>query len=210
VNLDDRARLANLALSVRSTEIAPHRAGLTRRRWVAPVGTVGTVLVVILLAISIGRFVSGPSGQIETVAAPDETTVLTVDGVRGPILAGYITESGQINVLVGDASSATLVQLDTSAGAPVLGVDTIPEPRWRYDDRVVEYVSDFDGELSVVRVDVRTGRSTNESYWAVSVGGGISKSLEDEGPITGSIVLMAEALGPRVSCRREMGTAYLH
>ncbi|NOX31548.1 MAG: hypothetical protein GXP35_16100 [Actinobacteria bacterium] len=198
MNLDDRAKSANLALSVRSTEIPPHRGGLNRRRWVAPVGVVGTALVVLLVAIWIGQFASGSSGQIETVAVPDETTVLTVDGVRGPILAGYISVSGEISVLVGDASSARLVQLDASAGAPVLGVDTIPEPRWRYDDRVVEYVADFDGELSVVRVDVRTGRSTTEPYWVVLFGGGISKSLEDEGPITGSIVLMAGAGGPRV------------
>ncbi len=198
MNLDDRAKLANLALAARSTEIAPHRAGLIRRRWVAPVGMVGTALVVLVLAISIGRFVSDSSGRVETVAVPDETTVLIVDGVSGPILAGYISRFGEISVLVGDASSPTLVQLDAVAGAPALGVDTIPEPRWQFGGRVVEYVSDFEGELSVVRVDVRTGRSTREPYWAVLFGGGISRSLEDEGPLTGSIGLMAGAGGVSV------------
>ncbi len=198
MNLDDRARQAGIAASTRARQIAPHPSGLERKPWVAPAGIVGAAALIVLVAVAINTFASDRSGKVETVAGPDATTVVAVDAVSGPILAGFVSASGEISVLVGDAGSATLVQLEASAGAPVVGVETIPDPRWLFDGRVIEYVTEIDGELHVVRVDVRTGRTSTEPYRVVLIGGGFSTSLEDEGPLTGRILLMAGASGPSV------------
>ena len=200
MNLEDRATTASAALSARARLIGPHRQGLERRSWVVPVGAaVGALTAILLVALAISGLVSDGSTEVEVGTGVDDSAGL-VGSVRGPIVAGFVSPSGQITVLTGDPASLTVERLGASAGPPVLGVETIPEPRWSFDGRVIEYVSEAAGDLKIVRVDVRTGKTTTEPYWVVLMAdGGISTSLEDQGARMGSIALMRGAAGPSVT-----------
>jgi len=158
MNFDDRAKQAGTAVSVSAGEIAPHRSGLRRRAWVAPVGMIAVVASVGFIAYAFVPTSSSGPEQVVTVAA-------AVESVSGPIVAGFVSDTGEITVLTGDPASPTVERLRVNSGAPVLGIATIPEPRWFFDGRVIEYVSDIAGELTVVRIDVRTGRTTTQPYW---------------------------------------------
>ena len=199
MNLEDRATTASAALSARARLIGPHRRGLERKSWVVPVGAAGALTAILLVALAISGLVSDGSTEVEVGTGVDESAGL-VGSLRGPIVAGFVSPSGEITVLTGDPASLTAERLGASAGPPVLGVETIPEPRWSFDGRVIEYVSEADGDLKVVRVDVRTGKTTTEPYWVVLMAdGGISTSLEDQGSLMGSIALIRGAAGPSVT-----------
>jgi len=173
MNFDDRAKQAGAAVSVRAGEIEPHRSGLRRRTWVAPAGMIAIVASVVLIAYAFVPASSSRPEQVITVAA-------AVDSVSGPIVAGFVSDTGEITVLTGDPASPTVERLRVNAGAPLLGIATIPEPRWFFDGRVIEYVSDIAGELTVVRVDVRTGRTTTQPYWEIRTRGDLAPETGDE------------------------------
>lgn len=194
MKLDDRARAASEAVSERSRAIAPHRKGLQRKPWVRPAGVAGIAVLVVFVAFGLGIAASDHPDRVETGVAPKPNAVPVVGGVSGPISAAFVSVSGEISVLVGDdAGEVSLVQLRSSAAAPLLGVETIPEPRWLSDGRVIEYVAEIGDVLQLVRVDVRTGLTRSEPYWVVQTSDGTSTSLEDDGPLMGTIQLMSSA-----------------
>ena len=103
--------------------------------------------------------------------------------------AAFVSELGNLTLVSGDGS---VTSVDVDAGIPILGDATIPNPRWLFDDRLVEYVADDAGTVQVVRVDIQTGRVTTQPYWAVLIADGdVSTSPDDEGRLIGRIPLMA-------------------
>ncbi len=159
MTLDDIASEAAEAVLKRGAQVASHPAGLQRKAWVAPAAVLGMVLLLAAGGLAINRVVRSEPDQV--VAA-----TVSVPGVQGPMLAAFVDGSGQITVLAGNPSSPEVLHLQARAGAPVLGDEVIPEPRWSVDGRVIEYVSRIDGQLKVVRVDVRTGLTSTEAYVA--------------------------------------------
>jgi len=159
MKLDDIASEAADAVLERGAQIAPHPAGLRRKSWVLPVAALALLMVVVGGGLGVTRALQSETDQVATAA-------VVVPGVHEPIVAAFVDGSGQITVLAGDPSSPEVLLLQTKAGSPVLGDERIPEPRWSVDGRVIEYVSLLEGQLQVVRVDVRTGLTSSEPYVA--------------------------------------------
>ncbi|NOX28796.1 MAG: hypothetical protein GXP35_01895 [Actinobacteria bacterium] len=162
MNFDDQATKAGAAISERAEALTPHRSGLSRRRWVAPVG-VGALLVVALGVASLVGLGLGATSRVETVAGLDGP-IPVVDGVDDRLLAAFVSIDGEVTVLSGDPASPTIQRLDVDAPPPILDVSTIPKPRWTSSGRVIEYVTQLNDRSETVSVDVPTGRITTEPY----------------------------------------------
>jgi len=134
---------------------------------------IAVVASVALIAYAFVPTSSREPEQVVTVAAP-------VEFIRGSIVAGFVSDTGEITVLTGEPASPTAERLRVNAGAPVLGIATIPEPRWFLGGRVIEYVAEIDGELEVVRVDVRTGRTVTQAYWELRPRGDLAPEIGEE------------------------------
>ncbi len=162
MNFNDEATRAGAAISQRADALAPHRSGLTRKRWVAPAG-VGVLAVVVLGIASLVGFGPGATSRVETVAGLDGP-IPVVDGVDDRLLAAFVSVDGAVTVLSGDPTSPTIQRLGVDAPPPILDVPTIPKPRWTSSGRAIEYVTQLNDGPETVSVDVPTGRITTEPY----------------------------------------------
>ena len=97
-----------------------------------------TALIVVLLAIGSAGLLFPRRGSLPVAPASPSSAPSSVS------TAAFVSELGNLTLVSGDGS---VTSVDVDAGIPILGDATIPNPRWLFDDRLVEYVADDAGTV---------------------------------------------------------------